>query len=124
MSKHETPLTRRYWSEVGGTLIEEFLAVSASNDQGRRLIDGVIIKSDVSEIRRSRDIDLQGKDIVVVQTKASRLGMSLLGQVLFSMDLMKAFRPASIEGVAICTQGDAIMEKLAADYGIRVMVFD
>jgi len=124
MSKHETPLTRRYWSEVGGTLIEEFLAVSASNDQGRRLIDGVIIKSDVSEIRRSRDIDLQGKDIVVVQTKASRLGMSLLGQVLFSMDLMKAFRPASIEGVAICTQGDATMEKLAADYGIRVVVFD
>jgi len=27
MSKHETPLTRKYWNEIGGTLIEEFPAV-------------------------------------------------------------------------------------------------
>ena len=27
MSKHETLLTRRYWKEIGGTLIEEFEAV-------------------------------------------------------------------------------------------------
>ena len=26
MSKRETPLTRRYWREIGGTLIEEFPA--------------------------------------------------------------------------------------------------
>jgi len=30
MSKHETPLTRRFWDEVGGTLIEEFPAVQKS----------------------------------------------------------------------------------------------
>jgi hypothetical protein len=27
MSKHETPMTRWYWRQVGGTLIEEFVAV-------------------------------------------------------------------------------------------------
>ena len=27
MSKHETPMTRWFWQQVGGTLIEEFCAV-------------------------------------------------------------------------------------------------
>jgi hypothetical protein len=27
MSKLETPMTRRYWKRVGGTLLEEFLVV-------------------------------------------------------------------------------------------------
>jgi hypothetical protein len=27
MSKLETPMTRRYWERVGGTLLEEFLVV-------------------------------------------------------------------------------------------------
>ena len=31
MSKHETPLTRKYWRSVGGTLIEEFPAVKKSS---------------------------------------------------------------------------------------------
>ena len=28
MSKRETPLTREYWQSIGGTLIEEFPAVT------------------------------------------------------------------------------------------------
>tara|TARA_Y100001970_G_C13899964_1_gene683125 strand:- start:530 stop:643 length:114 start_codon:yes stop_codon:yes gene_type:complete len=28
MSKRETPLTRKYWESIGGTLIEEFPAVT------------------------------------------------------------------------------------------------
>ena len=31
MSKRETPLTRRYWREIGGTLIEEFPAVRCTS---------------------------------------------------------------------------------------------
>ena len=31
MSKRETPLTRRYWQEIGGTLIEEFPAVRCTS---------------------------------------------------------------------------------------------
>jgi hypothetical protein len=30
MSKHETPMTRWYWQQVGGTLIEEFVAAQGS----------------------------------------------------------------------------------------------
>ena len=32
-----------YWDQVGGTLIEEFRAVSKTTTNGQRLIDGVII---------------------------------------------------------------------------------
>jgi len=34
MSKHETPMTRWYWQQVGGTLIEEFRAVRGSRHAG------------------------------------------------------------------------------------------
>ena len=30
MSKLETPMTRRYWKRVGGTLLEEFLVCQAA----------------------------------------------------------------------------------------------
>ena len=34
MSKRETPLTRKYWESIGGTLIEEFPAGSQSQWDG------------------------------------------------------------------------------------------
>ena len=43
MSKHETTLNRRYWTEIGGTLIEEFPTVRRGADRGHRLLDGVVI---------------------------------------------------------------------------------
>jgi hypothetical protein len=122
MSKLETPLTRAYWESVGGTLVEEFLAVRKGPDQGPRLIDGVIITGAPRRTAHWRDVDLEGKDIIVVQTKASRLGMYLMGQALFSIELMKPFRPASIKSVAICTCDDAILRPMIESHGIEVVV--
>ena len=122
MSKKETPLTRPYWRTVGGTLIEEFPAVRAGPDNGPRLLDGVIILGGPFEIRPADSVELAGKDIVVVQTKASRLGMYLLGQAVFSRRLMEPFKPSSIRSVALCTKGDAVLEPLAKEYGIEVVV--
>ena len=79
MSKLETPLTRRYWREVGGTLIEEFPAVRPGQGRGQRMIDAVIIPDWPFEIKTAREVDISGKDIIVVQTKVSRLGMYLMG---------------------------------------------
>ena len=53
MSKHETPLTRRYWESVGGTLIEEFPAVRRSKTHGPRLIDGVIVLGEETKIAKA-----------------------------------------------------------------------
>ena len=123
MSKLETPLTRRYWEETGGTLIEEFLAVPGSADRGKRLLDGVIVLDEAFERKSAKAVELEGKNIIVVQTKASRLGMYLLGQALFSARLMERFRPASIRSVAICTKGDVVLEPLAKEYGLEIVVY-
>ena len=123
MSKRETPLTRRFWKETGGTLVEEFLAVKSGPNQGKRLLDGVIILDAPHIIAQSREVEITGKDIVVVQTKTGRLGMYLLGQALFSRHLMEPFQPRSIRTVAICTKGDASLEPLAEKYGIEVVVY-
>jgi hypothetical protein len=69
MSKLETPMTRRYWRQVGGTLIEEFPAVRRRKDRGQRLIDGIILPEGEHKIAHRKDVSLEGKDIIVVQTK-------------------------------------------------------
>jgi len=124
MSKNETPLTRRYWQERGGTLIEEFLAVRKNSSQARRLLDGLIILDGPNILSKSHEVDIFGKAIVIVQTKAQRLGMYLLGQALFSWHLMEPFQPRSIETVAVCTKGDATLEPLAEQYGVKVVIYD
>ena len=109
MSKHETPMTRWYWQRIGGTLIEEFPAVKRSSTCGQRLIDGIIIKNEQKYIARPEEIHLKGKDIIVIQTKAARLGMYLMGQAFFSAKLMEPFFPRSIESVALCLEDDSVL---------------
>jgi len=74
MSKHETPLTRWYWQQVGGTLIEEFVAVKRTSKCGVRVLDGVIIKDGDFRIAKQSDISLEGKDVIVIQTKSEPSG--------------------------------------------------
>jgi hypothetical protein len=125
MSKHETPMTRWYWQQVGGTLIEEFLAVSGSESCGQRLIDGVIVLGGEKRIAKKGDVSLEGKHIVVVQAKAKRLGMNLMGQALFSAVLMKKFKPASIRSVALCAKTDSVLAPILESYrGVEVVVCD
>jgi hypothetical protein len=119
MSKRETPMTLWYWHEVGGTLFEEFLAVPAAPGQGRRVLDAVILLG--GERRRmpiGSTANLDDRDIVIVQTKFARLGMSLMGQTLFSRDLVKRVsRPRSIRSVALCRASDNILQALLEKYG-------
>jgi hypothetical protein len=123
VSKLETPMTRWYWQQVGGTLVEEFCAVPRGEDYSNRLIDGIIIKGGERRIARGSEVDLTGKDIVVVQAKAKRLGMYLMGQAFFSAELLKRFNPRSIESVAIVTKDDAVLRPIFEKYeGMRVVV--
>jgi hypothetical protein len=123
MSKHETPLTRMFWEEVGGTLIEEFLAVKRTATNAQRLIDGLIVLNGPKKIVRSDEISITGEDVIVIQTKSSRLGMYLMGQALFSRELIKTFNPKSIKTVAICTEDDSVLRPLCASYQIEVVIF-
>ena len=123
MSKHETPMTRWYWRQVGGTLVEEFLVVKRTQSNGQRLIDGVIIPEGEERIAKSDEVDLTGKDIIIVQAKAKRLGMYLMGQALFSKQLIAKFNPRSIRSVALCTQSDSVLAPLLESHaGMEVVV--
>ncbi len=123
MSKRETPMTRWYWQQMGGTLVEEFCAVPRSQTCGIRLLDAVIIKGGEKRIAKQSEVTVEGQDIIVVQTKAERLGMYLMGQVLFSAHLMQRFNPRSVESVALVAKDDDVMRPLLEQYpGMRVVV--
>jgi hypothetical protein len=122
MSKHETPLTVRYWESVGGSLIEEFPAVLRGPQNAQRLIDGVIVLDGQKRRVKHHEIELKNQNIIVIQTKASRLGMYLMGQALFSAKLMKPFNPKSIRTVALCTADDSVLRPLCEQAGIEVVV--
>jgi hypothetical protein len=116
-------MTRWYWQQVGGTLVEKFCAVRRGEDCSNRLIDGIIIKGGEPRIAKGSEVDLAGKDIVVVQAKAKRLGMYLMGQALSSAELLKRFNPRSIESVAIVTKDDAVLRPLFEKHqGMHVVV--
>ena len=113
MSKHETQMRLEYWKQTGGILIEGFHAVKRTSTNSQRLIDGIILLGEETRIGNRDDIELiNGREIIVVQVKANRLGMYLMGQTLFSMRLMEKFNPSKITSVALCSDDDSIMRPL------------
>ena len=116
MSKHETPMTRWYWQQVGGTLIEEFVAVEGTSQCGRRVLDGLVVVDGEFRIAQQTEVSLAGQDVIVIQTKASRLGMYLMGQAFFSAQLIHRFHPRSVVSVALCRQDDAVLRPLFEQY--------
>ena len=124
MSKKETPLTRWYWNQVGGLLIEEFLAVKKSKDRGYRRLDGLIVLGEPKSLSGPTQFDLTGRDVIVVQTKGSRLNMYLMGQTLFSRDLALSLGAKSVRSVALCLKDDQVLRPLLERHeGCEVVVF-
>ena len=124
MSLRETPMLLRYWVRVGGTLAEEFPAVRGSATAGPRRLDGVIVLGGTRRRVSPEQLEVAGKDIIVIQVKAGRLGMYLMGQALFSRELMRPFMPRSTRTVALCGKDDSVLRPLAEMYGIEVVVDD
>jgi hypothetical protein len=93
---------------------------------GRRRIDAVIIEGGdhrIASRAESVSLSLDGHDIVIVQTKALRLGMYLLGQAFFSRELIKdRFAPRSVRTVALCAIDDAVLRPIAERFNIEVVV--
>ena len=48
--------------------------------------------------------------------------MTLMGQALFSREILKRYKPKSIRTVVICGKGDPEMERLCRKYNIEVVV--
>ena len=118
-------MTLWFWHQVGGLLIEEFVAVRRTASQGQRLIDAVIVLGEKKRrLARGVEFDLAGRDVIAVQSKHRRLGMTMAGQTLFSKELLKRFRPRSIRSVAVCTADDAVLRPLLERHkGCEVWVY-
>jgi hypothetical protein len=125
VSKHETPMTLAYWRQIGGLLVEEFCLVDPTRSCGGRWVDALILPDRDTKLasRRARVV-VDGERVILVQAKASRLGMYLMGQTLFSAELLRRrARPASVESIALCTADDDILRPLLeAHAGCRVVV--
>jgi hypothetical protein len=93
---------------------------------GRRLADAIVLPDREARLadRRDRITIAPGERVVVLQTKDSRLGMYLMGQTLFSAELLRRrFPEALIESVALCTKDDEILRPLLeAHSGCRVII--
>lgn len=124
MSKNETWMTRRYWESVGGLLIEEFMVVRGSSSNGLRKLDGLIILGEPNSVSKSISFEIQDKDIICIQTKNSRLGMSVMGQAIFSKELLKAHNPKSIRSVVLVPKSDSILIRLCMEYNIEVVIIE
>ena len=65
---------------------------------------------------------LKEKNIVAIQTKGTRLSMGLMGQALFSRDLLEKHNPRSVESIAICASGDSVLEEIANKHNVKVVI--
>lgn len=121
MSLNETPMTRWYWREIlkQGTLIEEYVAAERAEDDSNapRFMDGPF------EISHDVRMDITGKDVVVIQSKNKRLGMYLMGQAIFSRELILKKGAKSVRSVAVYRKDDKVMRELLLAYpGIEVRI--
>jgi len=128
MSRNETPMTEWYWREVlkKGTLIKEYVAVERADDDSNapRFMDGLVILNGPFEISDDIRYDVSGKDVVVIQSKNKRLGMYLMGQVVFSRELILAKGAKSVLSVAVCRIDDKVMRPLLlAHKGIEIHIY-
>jgi hypothetical protein len=121
----ERQMIQKYWHETGGTLIWEFPMVRKTKNASLRRLDALIIPSGERRETHESDIPLKGKDVVLVQAKNKRLGMTLMGQAVFSVELMKRFKPASIRCIALCTGKDEILGPLLEPFReVEVVVIE
>jgi len=124
MSKHEQWRTRQYWKSIGGLLIEEFIAVKKSKDHSIRQIDGVIVLGLPTNIHDKNIFDIKGKDIICIQTKKNRLGMSVMGQAFFTRELLRQHQPKTIKSVIICSKDDAVLNKICKRHKLEVVLIN
>ena len=72
----------------------------------------IVLGENKRRLPRGLEFGLAGRDVIAVQSKHRRLGMTVAGQTLFSKGLLKRFKPRSIRSVAVCTADDARLKTL------------
>jgi hypothetical protein len=128
MSKHETPMTEAFWEGYArGAYIPEYRIVTPIKDHcSVRFLDAIILPDEPHGWARLEDHDkLAGRNVVVVQTKAKRMGMYLMGQALFSARLVIARGAKSVRSILLCTGADSVLLPLLKPFPeVEVWIYD
>jgi hypothetical protein len=137
MEYRERKLIEEYWKAnwkaKGASIVYEVPMVSRSRlkVQGARRLDALIFFPGLPRKLDWRGVEKKGrsnKKAILVQGKLGRLGMSLMGQTLFSRMLTKKmfwerkWEPKSIHCVALCEREDRLLGSLMRDFGVDVVV--
>ncbi len=144
---HEEPLIRQFWRKRG-TIVWEFRMVPENYgkdewQRGGRFLDALIIPGWESAVeyqardgmyvrtdnpstrpftRKELEDQLKGLDLILVQAKNSRLGMSVMGQARYSEKLMARFQPKSLRSIIVCTDDDSALRPFANADGLEVFI--
>lgn len=120
MSKLETPMTEAFWqAHAKGAFVAEYPLVRRSKAKqcSTRLCDAAIFPGEAHGRASVQDYpSLSGRDVILVQTKCSRMGMYLMGQALFSARLALASGAKSVRSVLLCCYSDAALLPLLAPF--------
>jgi hypothetical protein len=123
MNALETRMTRWYWRQVGGTLVEEFPIVPRSSGGSQQVVDGIIIRRGKWRLAHWSEVSLEGQDLILVHARSERLNLALMGQVLFSARLVERFRPQSLYSVALVSHDDSVLRPLLEeDRNMKVVI--
>lgn len=100
--------------------------------QAERVVDGlVVLGTPPHRVSRGKAgsseraaVNLDGQDVVVIQTQATRLNPYVFGQALLSMDLIRQrWSPQSLRSVLICVKDDPELRPIAAQFpGLEVRI--
>ena len=55
---------------------------------------------------------MKGKRVIVIQSKARRLGMSLIGQVVVSRELLTDLKDKVVKSVGVCREDDKVLHQV------------
>ena len=126
-------MIERYWRSVGGALFLEFPLVKRTVDSGPRRLDGLIVPDLAQGMWRWAGAVKQGftpegvvrdRHVIAVQAKNSRLGMTVMGQAVFTVGLLERFKPASIQSIALVRGDDVILSSLLKPFPAVTVVVD
>ena len=125
-----TRMIERYWNQVGGALL--YWNLRKKVNKGLHLPHALIVRGGPKAKKEVLGEDIAGgQDVIVVHAKAGgnkkgkyrpyRLGMYLMGQVLFGAELVRRkVNPRSIRSIALCEEDHSILHPLLKDIGRKV----
>jgi hypothetical protein len=93
---------------------------------GPRRVDAVILSDEPNRHASIADYPtLKDRNVIVVQTKAERMGMYLMGQALFSARLARRQGAKSVRSILLCTALDSVLLPLLRDFPeVEVWVYE